>query len=288
MGINFHALHFLRHASRHGAFGDTVTIGRQGLRAEGVKSMFGSGSRYLEDKYCEPLLQKEFGAGRIDSIDNSQYQSASIIHDMNLDLPPDLHGQYDTVIDSGCLEHIYNAPQALKNCSLLLKPGGQVIHVLPANNFCGHGFWQFSPELFFSLYSAANGYKDTEVYLADPSSRREWFRVKAPGNGARVNVHTSKALFVLVRSVVVGKSFHHEEVQESDYLTIWAEEAGRGDEERVQPTTHEGLKGVIRNSALLYAVAKPLRAAYLRGRTRLNGFNPGLIPTGITDDIGLS
>ena len=44
-------------------------------------------------------------------------------------------------------------PGAIK----LTKIGGMIIHALPANNFCGHGFWQFSPELFYELYSPENG-----------------------------------------------------------------------------------------------------------------------------------
>jgi 2-polyprenyl-3-methyl-5-hydroxy-6-metoxy-1,4-benzoquinol methylase len=66
---------------------------------------------------------------------------------MNKPLPKTLHNKYDTVIDSGTLEHIFKAPEALEYCLLLCKPGGQILHMLPSNNWCGHGFWQFSPEL---------------------------------------------------------------------------------------------------------------------------------------------
>jgi len=65
------------------------------------------------------------------------------------------------------MEHVFNASQGLKNVTRLCAPGGQIIHSLPANNFCNHGFWQFSPELFFSLYSDKNGYSETEIFLAD-------------------------------------------------------------------------------------------------------------------------
>ena len=45
----------------------------------------------------------------------------------------------------------------------LCKNGGTIIHSLPSNNNCGHGFWQFSPELFFSLYNEKNGFKNNEM-----------------------------------------------------------------------------------------------------------------------------
>ena len=47
-------------------------------------------------------------------IDNSNHEQASKIHDMNLPLPKKMHSDYDTVIDVGSLEHIYNIPQTLK------------------------------------------------------------------------------------------------------------------------------------------------------------------------------
>jgi hypothetical protein len=37
---------------------------------------------------------------------------------------------------------------ALENVQAI-SGGGEIIHVLPANNLCCHGFWQFWPELFF-------------------------------------------------------------------------------------------------------------------------------------------
>ena len=37
--------------------------------------------------------------------------------------------------------------------------GGVLYIATPANNHCGHGFYQFSPELFFSLLSPKNGFE---------------------------------------------------------------------------------------------------------------------------------
>src|SRR5262249_33520465 len=119
-----------------------------------------------------------------------------------------------------CLEHVYNVTQALKNVSSLANPGAQIIHVLPANGYCGHGFWQFSPELFFTLYSERNGYRDTEVLLADLGDERSWFIVKKPHGGKRADVVTSKALYVLVRTTV-PQAFSHDNVQQSDYSFAW-------------------------------------------------------------------
>ena len=172
----------------------------------------------------------------MESLDNSSYENADHIHDMNSPIPEELCGKFDTIIDGGCLEHIFNVAQAFDNCSRLCRPGGQIIHILPANNFCGHGFWQFSPELFFSLYSEENGYRDTEVYLADLADRDAWYRVHAPTDGERVNVLSSRELYVMVRTVLAGEQFSHRQVQQSDYVYTWESEQ----ESLLGPTTRPG------------------------------------------------
>jgi SAM-dependent methyltransferase len=189
MGIDVHALNFLRYARRFGRFENTLTIGRQvvHLRPHQIRHLLDIDDVSGMRGYCEAMLKTRFGASGVDSVDNSNFENATLVLDMNRALPATLASRYDTVFDGGCTEHIFNAPQALKNISSLCRPGGQILHVLPANNFCGHGFWQFSPELFFSLYSPANGYEQTEVFLADLAQTDKWFRVKQPAGGKQGN-----------------------------------------------------------------------------------------------------
>jgi len=212
MGIDIHALNFITYASRKKRLGKVATIGRQGLMIPRDITEFG----YC----CEKLLAERFGATLVDSYDYSSYEGATYVVDMNKPLIPGK--EYDTVIDCGCVEHIYNAPQALRNISLLCPPGGQIVHVLPANNFCGHGFWQFSPELFFSLYSQANGYSETEIFLADLTNHHAWFDVMRPMNGKRAEVISKQPLYVLCRTVK-GSDFSHENVQQFDYVHTWSQ-----------------------------------------------------------------
>jgi SAM-dependent methyltransferase len=223
MGIDFHALHFLKNASIEKPLGSVVTIGRQRFHIE--KSLFSkimdSNSGYQNFEFCEKALTQYMGANNVDSIDISDYENASLIHNMNLPLPDLLREKYDVVIDAGSLEHIFNVPMALLNCSQLLKPGGRIFHIAPANNYCGHGFWQFSPELFYSLYSIENGYNNTRIFLADTNQRKNWYFVKKPDNGNRVNVVTSTPLLILVETTKVSSGFSHSSVFQSDYLAIW-------------------------------------------------------------------
>jgi hypothetical protein len=256
MGIGLHEFNFLRYSKQQRDFDRTVTLGRQELHVpeSTVRDALALSSEYKNDKYCDRLLRDQFGAGHVDSIDVSEYEDASIVHDMNLPLPEHVAQRYDTVIDGGCLEHIYNVPQALLNCSKFCRPGAQILHMLPASNCCGHGFWQFSPELFFSLYSKKNGYSDTEVFLADLSKTSKWFRVKPPGSGERINVHSISETYVLVRTVLRESGFSHSGVQQSDYVFEW-ENCGPPPETARAPGPRGGIARFLKGFPALHKVA---------------------------------
>ena len=88
-----------------------------------------------------------------------------------------LNNSMTLIIDYGVTEHVYHITNALMNVSNLCQIGGQILHVLPTNNYCGHGFWQISPELFFSLYTEDNGYEYTEIFVAEPSDINTWYKI---------------------------------------------------------------------------------------------------------------
>lgn len=286
MGIDVHGLNLLRYSKTKKPFGAVITIGRQGLHViePVIKDILKTTSDYKNQPYCEELLNLYFGATKVEFIDNSNYEEATYVHDMNQTLPSNLVGKYDTVFDGGCLEHIYNAPQALKNCSLFCKPGGQILHVLPANNFCGHGFWQFSPELFFSLYSANNGYAETEVFIADLANTKQWYQVKQPSNGQRVNVMSSSSLYVLVRTVLQKENFNHTNVQQSDYVFEWTTP---NEDENLIAKQKSSFKEYLKKISLLYKLLSPMYHLYLKMKMndKLNRKNPGLSLIKISDFI---
>ncbi|MCC2654430.1 MAG: hypothetical protein K0Q60_4596, partial [Microvirga sp.] len=249
VGIDFHALKFLQFAVAHQTLGDVATIGR--LRLYVSKVHLGkilrleSAAQYTG--FCEPLLYDHFKA----------QLGATYLTDMNHPIKHDR--QYDTVLDYGTLEHIYNIPQAMKNLSSLCREGGQILHVSPANNHCGHGFYQLSPELFFSIYSRANGYADTKIFLADTDDQRHWYVVKEPSHGKRVTVASRCPLYVLVRTCRSGP-FAHDQVQQSDYLHVWT----------AKPEARSsGLRQWVEGSERMYSAAFHLKRKLNRmGRLR--------------------
>ncbi|HMN19842.1 MAG TPA: class I SAM-dependent methyltransferase [Ottowia sp.] len=219
MGVDIHALHLLHHAyQKYGPLGRTITLGRQAviLGPRAMRKWLGS----TDGSYCEPLLKQHFGATEVDSADNSPYEGATIIADLNKPVSPELHGAYDTVIDFGTTEHVFDVRQALENVSRICRPGGAILHVVPTNGFCGHGFYQFSPELYFSLYSEDNGYKDTEIYVASLTDCKHWYRVSAPSDGRRINLQSINEVYVIVITQKVLST--NTATQQSDYVFQWA------------------------------------------------------------------
>ena len=67
------------------------------------------------------------GAASIASIDASDYENASFIHDLNLPLPEQMKNKYSAAIDFGTLEHVFNYPQALKNAMESVATGGHFL-----------------------------------------------------------------------------------------------------------------------------------------------------------------
>lgn len=222
MGIDVHVFNFLNYAKPKSGFQNTITIGRQGIYIPQpvLDGLTGKFDAYKTNDFCENLLKSEFDSTHVDSIDNSSYEGATIVHDMNEPIDALLHGKYDTVIDGGCLEHIFDIKQALLNCSRLCKTGGQIIHILPADNFCGHGFWQFSPELFTSLYTEKNGYRDTEVFLADLDNTSQWYIAESIGQGRRFEISSTSPVYILVRTVLCREN-PNLQAQQSDYEHLW-------------------------------------------------------------------
>jgi hypothetical protein len=274
VGIGHHELQFLRFAAKHAQFGRVATIGRQGLGLDKkvVCSLIGVGTEYKHEKYCDSLLLQHFGATCVDSWDYSDYEGASHIADLNKPLDEGV-STYDTVIDAGSLEHVYNAPQALRNVSELCCDGGQILHSLPGNNFCGHGFWQFSPELFFSLYSESNGYAQTRVFLASEYRTDTWYEVAKPEHGQRANVMSFTPTFVLCRTVKARKSCH-DSVQQSDYIHIWQQDEAAQPQVEARPMWRAKLRSALQTSVLVdFAYMLHIK---LSGKRSLSARNPHL------------
>jgi hypothetical protein len=226
--------------------GDVVTFARQNLnmsRSELRREYAGEPELPGNSEFIEDLLTHRMGATSVASIDRSNFEGATHIHDLNdavTTMP-----QYDTVLDFGTSEHIFDIAQAFRNAIALCKVGGRIVHALPSNSECGHGFYQMSPELFLSLYSEGNGFRNTEVYIAKIMDEKIWYRVVPDTAGGRITANSLSATYVLSVTEKVAE-VDYLQVQQSDYVAAWnAGVATRQGSSRLKDKVRSMLKGSI-------------------------------------------
>lgn len=241
MGFDIDGIRYLFHAKEIGVdYRHTLMLGRQKLHISekrlqdllsesGYSQLHDTGKPLHAQKgdYAENFLGF-IGASKVDSLDISSFESASIIHDMNQPVSTSLQKKFSAVIDGGFMEHVFDIRQAFQNAMNLVDVGGHYIGLTVTNNFCGHGFFQFSPELFFRIFSEENGYKLLEMvcYEANKGGNGPWFRVKDPA--------AMRARMMMTSGVPLYLSFtarrdadvppFSSEPKQSDYSMMWKKE----------------------------------------------------------------
>src|SRR5262249_7595053 len=129
MGLDVNGTQFILYAKTLGVdFTRTALIGRQRLHLSPsdlkdnlvkfsfsfdemiIKRIFTADNGYAEEFF------RSLGAKDVHSFDNSNYEGATHVHDLNKNIPEQYKQQYSVVCDGGSLEHIFNFPMAIKNC----------------------------------------------------------------------------------------------------------------------------------------------------------------------------
>jgi hypothetical protein len=239
MGVDIESARFLLQSRQMGmVFSRCLTLGRQHyflgrretrrlLRSFGIKEA-------AVERICQGLQQSPFsepfwqalGVEELATMDASDFEGATLVHDLNHPAPRALHEHFDAVCDFGTIEHVFNFPTALASCMQLVQVGGRLITHTTANNFCGHGFYQFSPELFFRALGPANGFVMERMVAVEYGPRRRWYEVSDPEEvRARVNVINCfpVLLFVQARRVRAVSPFESWP-QQSDYAAMWQQQ----------------------------------------------------------------
>lgn len=239
MGLDINAVRFLIDARKRGVeFGEVITLGRQDLNVFPGKmvevlsthgfpaTLFQGDNKSLFSEPCFLSL----GAKNVHSLDASSFEGATFVQDLNQPLGESLKGRFDLVYDGGTLEHIFNFPLALKNCMEMVRVGGHIAFHTCANNWCGHGFYQFSPELFYRALSPENGFEVVRMILHRVGPYGGWYEVSDP-DAVRARVELVSLapiqMLVIARRTAVKPVFA-KPPQQSDYSARW-EPAGAGD-----------------------------------------------------------
>lgn len=236
MGINAASLRLLLHAKTTGVdFSRTATISRLGLHVplkkfvSIIKDEFGHGvsegalKKIHAANYVEPLLEY-LGAKEVVSFDYSDYEKSTHKHNLNVPIPEEFKSGYTAVIEGGTLEHVFNFPVAVKNCMQMVKVGGHFLGATPSNSYMGHGFYQFSPELFFRVFGPENGFRIEHMFLVEGRASKRWLSVPDPQVvHHRVGMRSSTQTLLLIRALRVSECdiFSTTPLQ-SDYVSRWA------------------------------------------------------------------
>jgi len=256
MGINKNSLRFLLLAKKRGVdFSRTAMIGRQTLNMpeshfidvmkneSGMTEPLATWAHLYEGRYAEKLLQF-LGAETADSFDFSDYEQATYVHDFNNPIADEHKNKYTLVIDGGSLEHIFNFPTAMRNCMEMTASKGHFISITPSNNNFGHGFYQFSPELFYRVLNHDNGFAVKLMYYYDDKFSAHWKSVADPDKvRKRVTLINDKpVMLILLAERESIKSLFDKTPQQSDYQSAW-EEGSYGSKDK---KNQKGIKGKIK------------------------------------------
>jgi hypothetical protein len=175
MGIARAAVKLLiQEAQRRPFQGKVVTLGKQDIWIDqdelekiakqmqfqlfpcpGIEPLAQKSSMRQQGLISDVYLLSRLGFSEVRSIDFSDYEGADDIFDLNRpELPPHLANACDFILDGGTLEHVFHLPNALKNLFYMLKIDGRIFHISPSSNHIDHGFYMFSPTIFWDYYHA--------------------------------------------------------------------------------------------------------------------------------------
>jgi hypothetical protein len=233
--------------------------------------MFGR-QELVDGTYSEPFF-RGLGATSVDSIDASNFEGATILADFNRPLPQDLRRRFSVVFDGGTLEHVFDIATALRSGLDLVELGGHYIASSPANNWPGHAFYQFSPELVFRTLSPETGFRMRAAFIVELRKTPRWYSIPDPQVvGARVHwMNRFRTQMVVVAQRVELLDLSQFVPQQSDYTRRW-----RAHELPAEVAPRYGPKGPVKS--LLWRASPPAlhRTYEMAKRRRIGTFDPAI------------
>ena len=186
MGIDRSSLNAILISCRHiKNKQNLLTLGRQQIHTSqqnniDIGDKFNTNlSEIIYGNYCETFFSS-IGFINIDSIDNSNYEGAKYVHNLNYPILEDFKNKYDYIYDGGTTEHIFNIPQVFENIIDMLNIDGLFVSVTCNNNFSGHGMYQFSPELYLLCFNQKYGMEIVDIYIGENGKTSdEWKNVNS-------------------------------------------------------------------------------------------------------------
>jgi hypothetical protein len=246
MGLNYNDVRCLMEWRRGASGGKVVTLGRLALtlhpgdisnlrqQLAGDSAALDWLDRYRWAEYADDMFRDVFKFADVTSLDFSAYEGATITQDIGAPLRAGLAGQFDLAVDGGTLEHVFNFPVAIANLMRLVKTGGAVYTQSPCNNLAGHGFYQFSPELMYRVFSAQNGFEISFVRIAmahhlsvEQTTGQHVYDVIDPAKyGGRVMLASENPVLMMCLAVKQANiEPFAQPILQSDYFEKWSNTA---------------------------------------------------------------
>lgn len=268
MGIDKDVAKFLLSArERKVDFRKTLMLGNQKLDlsksdCQHLRNVFHS-SDFSQIKDSREFF-RFLGAKEVSSMDISDYEGAEILHDLNQPIGGELTERFTFVLDGGTLEHIFNFPLALANAMKMVAVGGHLAVIAGGNNFLGHGFYQFSPELFYRALSNDNGFEIKRMIAAEVGGN--WYEVADPKQiKGRVELINDKPTYLMVLAKKnADKPLFLNAPQQSDYAAMWEVENHAQEAER----SPNKLKNFIKQNEFLYQTLAQLMQSQVNSLLR--------------------
>jgi SAM-dependent methyltransferase len=287
MGIGIHSARSLIDVRRRGvSFMRTLTLGRQDLAVpypviaglfRSLECPTATAPTLSPDDSCwshaEPFFEL-LGAGQVEALDASPFEGANLIHDLNRPVPEELWGRFDVVFDGGTLEHVFQLPTAIQSCMRMVKIGGRLILHTPGNNWFGHGFYQFSPELFFHVLSEANGFALERMTVVENFPAGRCYAMADPArSGLYVETYSVLPILIMVEAVKQHEVPHLLALppQQSYYADQWGSVSAPGSRlsrrvvGRRKAVGSRRLSGRIADLLYWWAVMREVRKSRRRG-----------------------
>ena len=168
----------------------------------------------------------------------------------------------------------------------MVRVGGYYLGITPANNFMGHGFYQFSPELFFGIFTRSNGYELDCLIAFEDSPNAEWYLVKSPVSiNGRVTLTNSKPVYLLIVAKRIEDIEPFQSMpQQSDYVSTW--NLNNSDVRRALNAPDRNLKkqSTLHNCATLHSAIKRIAKLLLQYEQLHVGLDPKLFTPLIRTD----
>lgn len=245
-------------------FSHTLTLGRQYCelpeweKAAKRLSDIGENKIHVQpDGYTETFWEW-LGSQKTDFLDYSSYEGANIVWDLNQPIPEQYHAKYSVVVDGGTMEHVFNYPQAIKNVMEMVEIGGHLILLTPGNGWCGHGFYQFSPCLFWDLLNEANGYKVLEISLLDVKKIGTSKMIQRVINRNYLETKDRGTLLIVAKRI--GDIPERLEIQQGLYQLIWEGSenyfGSNQEETKKQETVMDSIKTYAKKSKFILKLYK--------------------------------